>query len=228
MTEQLSHEFPPDLWTFSHPFKLAGLNLGTRSTVWRLPSGGLAVHSPGSFTDEQYARIDQLGAVEILIAPSLTHHLFLERAAKHWPDARLLGAKGLQEKLPNLKLDEELSDTGSFGELVEWVRIEGMPKFNEYAFWHRPSRTLIVTDLCFHFVDHPQMLLRAFMKLNAAYGDLKISRFFRANIKNKDEFRKSMKKILAWDWDAITLAHGTPVELGARGRFEKAIEVVAA
>lgn len=228
MTELLTHEFPPDLWTFTHPLQLAGMNLGTRSSVWRLPSGGLAVHSPGRFTDEQYAAIDALGKVEILIAPNMMHYLFLERAARHWTDAKLLGAKGLSEKKPELPLDEVLADTGSFGDNVHWIRIEGMPKLNEYAFWHKPSKTLIVTDLCFHFVDHPQMLLRSFMRINAAYGDLKISRLFRSQIKNKAEFKKSIDKILEWDFDAITLAHGTPVQTGARQRFEKAVAFLRA
>lgn len=222
MPEMSQHEFAPGLWTFDHPLIMAGMHMGTRSTVWRMPSGGLAVHSPGAFTEEQYAAIDALGKVEVLIAPSMMHYLFLERAGRHWKDARRLGATGLKKKKPDLHLDEILPPTGNFGE-VQWIRIEGMPRLNEHVFLHRPSKTLILTDLCFHFLDHPQFAFRTFLRINGAYGDLKVSCLLKSVIKDRAAFKQSIDELLSWDWDAITLCHGTPVPTGAKARFEKAV-----
>jgi hypothetical protein len=98
----LPREIAPGLWTLAHPMRVLGMEFGTRTTVFRLPSGGLALHSPGRMAPEQLEAIDGLGPVELLISPNLMHYLFITAARERWPAAKVWAAAGLREKAPQL------------------------------------------------------------------------------------------------------------------------------
>ena len=91
-----------------------------------------------------------------------------------------------------------------------------MPKINEFVFLHRPTRTLIVTDLVFNFdVARQNVFGKLFLKLNGIYGQVGCSRLFRHFIKDRAAFQQSITAILALDFDRLILAHGAIVESDA-------------
>src|SRR5262245_37624220 len=93
MAEPRIRELHPDLVAIDHPLRLpGGVELGTRSCVIRLSSGGCAIHTPGPLSDGVRRRIDSLGPVRALIAPNLLHHMFLRESIAAFPQARVFAA----------------------------------------------------------------------------------------------------------------------------------------
>ena len=76
-----------DLHVLEVPFRAAGLELGGRMTVIRLPDGGLWIHSPVRVDGATRPAVEALGPVRFLVAPSLMHHLFLPEWAAAYPEA---------------------------------------------------------------------------------------------------------------------------------------------
>src|SRR5699024_7744915 len=100
MTTKL-RSFSPSTWIVDAPQKVAAMQFGTRSTIVRLPSKGLAIISPIDFDDQIAQEIDALGQVDFIIAPNLFHHLYFNDAAKRWPTAKALLPPSLKEKVPD-------------------------------------------------------------------------------------------------------------------------------
>src|SRR5260370_7666911 len=103
----------PNLWTAERPFKLPLIlgDIGTRMTIVKLADGGLFLHSPVPLDAETKAALDEIGAVQAIVAPSKAHHLFAGDYVKEYPGARLYGAPGLPDKRRDLKFDSILTDT---------------------------------------------------------------------------------------------------------------------
>ena len=199
--------------------RFAGMDLGTRATIVRLPSKGLVIISPVPFDDELADQIEALGPVDSIIAPNMWHHLYFADACERWPNARALYAPGLGQKcdLPERAVD--LAERGDFEDALHWVLLKGAPKLGEHLFVHRDDGVLIVTDAAFHFIDHPQWLLRTFMRLNGAYGKFAISRHARGMVKDQNAFGQSLAEILHFEFDAIVVVHGQPIIEGGRQKF---------
>lgn len=217
MTNLIS--FGDHVWTVAYPLKLMGMKFGTRSTIVALPSGGLVIISPIDFDDELVAAIEELGPVDTIIAPNLLHYRYFNDACRRWPDARALVAPGLDEKIEPVERAVELSEEGSIEEVLSWRVIDGAPKVNEHVFIDSRDDVLILTDIAFHFVDHPQWWLRFMMRLNGVYGRFGPSRLLRSLIKDREAFAQSLAELLEHSWDAVVVAHGKPLAEGGRRAF---------
>jgi hypothetical protein len=85
------------------------------------------------------------------------------------------------------------------------------------VFLHRASRTLVCLDLCFNVRRSSSLFTRAFMRANGAYGRFGPSRLFRYTmLSDARAMRESVDRILAWDFDRVTVAHGDVLESGGR------------
>ena len=82
--------------------------------------------------------------------------------------------------------------------------------------------TLLLADLCFHFVDHPQWMLRASMRLMGAYGALRTTPYERYLMKDRAAVRASMDRVLSWDFSRVSMCHGRIVEADGRERLAEA------
>ena len=153
-----------------------GVHMKTRTTVVRKPRGGLWLHSPCDMDDATAAEVDALGAVEEIVAPNLFHHLFLADALRRWPGATLHGPPGLAEKRQDLDSCQSLAPSESWLDCFRVLAIDGMPKFQEYVFYHQPSRTLVATDLVFNEPEGMNLSTRIFFRLFGTYGKLAVSR----------------------------------------------------
>ena len=106
------------------------------------------------------------------------------------------------------------------------VAVGGMPKLDEVVFFHRPSRTLFVWDLCFHIAQSEHLPTRLFMRLNGAYGRFGPSRIARSMMRDRAAVRASVERMLAWAPERIVVAHGDVVERGGRDALQGAFERV--
>jgi hypothetical protein len=221
--EKLSPMQPlaPDLWVVWRPQKFYGLPVGTRMTVIRLSGGRLLLHSPVALDPHLRAELDAIGQVAYVVAPNRLHHLHAGKVADFYPDARLWVAPGLETKRPDLRFEAILGDEAP----VEWrgevdqTFFAGRPYENEVAFFHRASRTLILCDLAFNFGPSAAAPTRMLMKALRSYGTLGPSKLDPLLIRDHKAARKSLMRILSWEFDRVTVAHGDVHETGGHARL---------
>ena len=203
-----------NLWINDQPFSLFGVRVGVRMTVIRLEDGGIWLHSPGPISDALADTISGLGPVVAVVAPNQFHHLYAGAAAKRWPSAEIFAAPGLPQKQPTLASAEVLSDRPPelWRHQIDQVLIGGMPKVNELGFFHRESKTLIVSDLLFNLRESDHWWTRTFMGWNGAYGSLTVSRSYKSNIKDASAVRAAADRVLQWDFKRVVMAHGEAMD----------------
>ncbi len=219
----------PDVWECTTPLIVGGLHIGSRTLIVRLPDGSLWVHSPGPLDSESLtAELGALGPVSALVAPNLLHHLFIDQWVTRFPDAKLYGPPGLSAKLARsgrgVHVDAELSSSPppAWSGCIDPFPLLGQPKVCEFIFYHRPSKTLMLTDAAFHLEKSAHWWTRNFMKLNGAYGKFTPSRMFGAMVKDREALRRSLAALTALDINLITVAHGANISEDAPARLRGA------
>ena len=207
-----------DLWVAERPQSFYGLPVGTRMTVIRLAGGRLLLHSPVSLDPRLRGELDALGQVSYAVAPNRVHHLHAGEVARAYPGARLWVAPGLERKRPDLVFEAVLGDEApaQWRDELDQVFFRGRPYENEVVFLHRASRTLVLCDLAFNFGPRAAAPTRWLMKLIRSYGRLGPSKLDPLLIRDRSAARRSLERILAWDFDRIVLAHGEILERGGR------------
>jgi hypothetical protein len=219
-----------DIWVVRRPLKLIVGDVGCRMTVIRLPGDELFLHSPVALDEPTRVALDQLGAVRWIVGPSKVHHFHLGDYVHAYPDAELVGAPGLPEKRPDLHFRHVLHETTSmrFDGLLERRLFEGAPMMNEVVFCHRPSRTLLLTDLAFNVPHGARNEARLFHWLVGATGRFGPHRIVRFGIRDRDAARRSLEAILRWDFDRVTVTHGEVLETGGKEALREAFGFLGA
>ncbi len=203
--------FADDVWIASAPFRFLGLvHIGTRMTVLRLANGDLVVHSPVDINAALKEEVDAIGRVRVIVAPNLYHHVYAQGAVDAWPDARLVAPSGLRKKRPRLRIDAGLEDgIGVSTDEIELLPIQGT-MLHETALFHRPSGTLVASDLIENFQSVDHGLTRAYLKLGGVYGKPGWHRFLRVVYRDYAAARHSIEVILERPIERIVIAHGEP------------------
>ena len=206
------------VYVFTVRFQMGVMDLGGRMTAVRLQDGGLWLHSPVRFSPEAREAVDALGPVRFLVAPNLMHHVSLGDWAEAYPDAKVAAPAGLRRKRSDLRIDVALGDTAeaAWAPVLEQVRVQGMPKLDELLFFHRPSRTLFVTDLAFNIHQTESWFTRVYLKLNGAWRKLSPTLLTRSLIKDREALRASLARVLAWDVERVVVCHGDVLEQGGQ------------
>ncbi len=209
----------PGLHVVERPFRFMGVEIGTRATVVTLASGDLLVHSPVRFGEDLRAALAPLGPVRHLVAPCRMHHLALADWARAYPEASLHDVPGLAKKRPDLAFATVLDDVAPAawaGQLAQRLLL-GAPRYNEVAFLHPASGTLVLTDALFGWGPEHPPLTRLTARVFGAYGRwARPHNTLFGEIVRPEALRESMEKVLAWDFDRIVISHGRIVE--TRGR----------
>ena len=211
-------ELSSDLWVSEAPLRFVGLEVGARMTIVRLPGKRLFVHSPIALTEELARAVGELGDVAFLVAPNLFHHLFLGDWHQAFPDASLYVAPGLTRKRTDLEVAGVLGDQAepAWADAIDQVAVQGLPFTNEVVFFHRPSKTLIATDLAFNVGPSSPPLTRLAFRLSRAYGRLTPTFLERLLVRDQAALGASLDQILAWPFERVVVAHGTVSESGGR------------
>ncbi len=211
-------QLAPDLWVADSPLRFFGLEVGARMTVVRLPGPRLLLHSPIAASPERVREVEALGPVAHLVAPNRFHHLFVGEWQRAFPDASVHVAPGLETKRKDLAEARVLSDEPEAGwsEVLDQLGVEGFPLANEVVFFHRPSATLIATDLAFNVGSGSPLPTRLAFRLAGGYGRLAPTLLERLFVRDRAAFRRSLERILAWPFDRVVVAHGEVCEKGGR------------
>ena len=190
-----------------------------KMTVFLLSNGELAVHSAIAMNPAGMAALEAIGRPSWILVPNRLHASEAGWYAERYPSARILVPaevrRRLFENLPRIdgSLDEDWPGALS-GELAI-VPLRGT-RIGEVAFVHAPSRTLVLTDACFHYRDRDLPLVaRLIMRANGAYGGFGTSRLFRSFfVVDRDALRASIEALLEHDFSRVVVSHGRTLESG--------------
>jgi Domain of unknown function (DUF4336) len=207
----------PGVHCFDGECSPVGLQLGTRMTAIQLSAGGLWLHSPRELDDETRTELEALGSVKFIVAPNKVHHLFVAPYPSAFRGATLVGAPGLAKKRADLPFEAELGDEAppEWASDIEQTLLRGAPYVNEVVFFHRGSKSLLLTDLAFNFASHGHWWTRTYLGLMDGFG-FGPSRVMRACIRDEKAARASIDRVLEWDFDRVILPHGDVLEHGGR------------
>lgn len=209
-------ELAPNVFIAEAPQRFLGLEVGARMTVLAL-EGGLLVHSPIAVDP---ASVAHLGEPRWVLAPNKLHHLHVGP----WVQAgwQAWAAPGLPEKRPDLRFEGVIADgVHPFGDEIAALTLTCFDLSNEVVLLHRPTGTLIVTDLVFHFGPEAPWATRAAMRCLGGYPGCRTTLLEKATMK-REVARREIAAILEWDFDRVILAHGHPVEQGGKAALRQA------
>lgn len=181
-------------------------------TIIRLSDDTLWLHSPVTLSAALATQIDALGTVAHLIAPNAHHYLHCQTWAERYPNARIFAAPGLMEK-PAFKDCVSLGSEflSPWASDIDEIFID-IGDFAESVFFHRCSRTLIVTDLMQNFESRriTSPLMRLILRAGGATGpvgapsiDVRL-----AARKHRSALEAGVRAMLAFEPERIVLSHG--------------------
>lgn len=209
-------EHAADLWSAEHYFgwQAGFVEIPVRMTVIRLADGRLILHSPIPITPALREDIHALGTVGFIVVPE-AHGKYAEEAAREFSDAQLLMAlrpPRQQKSLPFHDATLAEAPPPAWEGQVDTQLVGGF-RLNEVLLYHRPSRTLVLTDLCFHIQRSSSRVARAFFRANGMWQRFGPSRIIRRlAVSNRNVFHASLVRALEWDIDRIIPGHGDVIE----------------
>jgi len=214
-----------DLWSSEYTLAWqAGLiQIPVRMTVIRLGDGQLIVHSPGPVTPALRDEIDALGRVGFIVVPH-AHGRFAGEAAQKYPSAQLLAASRPPRQRTFLAYHAALADQPptAWADQVESHLVLGF-RLHEVVLFHRRSRTLVITDLCFNIHRSSSRTARVFFRVNGMWRHFGPSRLIRlVGVSDPAALRRSLERILRWDFERIVPGHGDVIERGGRDALRAA------
>lgn len=221
-----------NLWIVDGPeigYRFAGLTLPcpTRMTVVRI-GGELWVHSPIHYGAALGTQLEALGKVRWIIAPNSFHYSHVAAWAAACPLATCHVSPDLVDRLKGETGPlEPLADQGPpawHGDLDQMLVVLG--GFVEAIFLHRPTATLIVTDLLQNFevgrITHP--VTRAILAIGGATGpvgttsiDIRL-----AARRHRRQVKLALAQMLAWNPKRIILSHGLGYDRAIPETLERA------
>lgn len=207
----------PDVWVADGGWiRFYGLPFPTRMTVIRLADGGVWVHSPIADAEGLAEAVAALGPVHHLIAPNWIHYAWLPEWQRRFPQAKVWGSPGVVARAASrgvaIGLDHELTDTAppNWADQID-QRLADSGYHREVVFFHRASRTLVLTDLIENFEpDKMPWWTRPLLHLGrVADPDGRMPRDMAASFARRPgHLRDLVRAMLDWDPECVILAHG--------------------
>lgn len=223
--------FAEDVWIANGlSVRAVGIPFPTRMIVVRLGSPWW-VNSPVPATRELLDGMTAECPVKFLVAPTKLHVWRLESWHKLFPHAELWAPPQVPRAFKRLPFAGVLGDVPpeSWADDFDQLVFRGNLFLEEVYFLHRKSRTVIFGDF---IQNHPpakgRPLWNAFLKLAgfaSPRGGVPID--IRLSFTNRKLARRSLEKLLAWDFDKLILAHGVCVEKDAKAFVRRAFHWLA-
>jgi hypothetical protein len=193
---------------FSAPFP-------TRATIFRLPGERLFIHSPTPLIGDLKTEIARLGMPNWIIGPNRLHYWWIPDWHAAYPEARIFLAPGIKRQAGDrLAFDGEPLDRGSgypWDDGIATLAVAGS-YMTEVVFFHRPSRTLLLTDLIENFeTDRIGSPLMRFLTWAGGVRDPDGStpRDMRLTLlQNRAAVKAAATRMIEWNPERVILAHG--------------------
>jgi Domain of unknown function (DUF4336) len=175
---------PDTIWTFEQVQGILYVVVPIRMTVVKLAEGGLLVYAPVAPTPECLRLVNELvavhGEVKYIILPTISgleHKVFVGPFARHFPQAQVWVTPEQWSFPVNLPLSwlgfpanrtftlPANSTQTPFGTEFDYAILDsidlGPGQFAEVAFYHRRSRTLLVTDSIISLTKTPPEIVNS-------------------------------------------------------------------
>lgn len=229
----MMNDFDRNIWTVEGPkVSFFGFPYPTRSVVIRLEEENCAwIWSPVELNDELVSEIEsKAGPVKHIVSPNKIHHLFLKSWADRFPEAKVYFPPGLEprKEAEGIRFDATFGvDTElPFSNEIDVVIVRGSYFMEEVEFFHKSSKTAIITDFVQRF---PEECLCGWkgtlMKLDGMAGESgSAPREWRFSFWpfGKEKLREARDEMLNWKAEKLVIAHGMMVEKDATAAMERA------
>ena len=226
----------PNVWIVDGPhIKFYGVPFPTRMTIIRLDGGGLWVHSPIRMSAEVLQHVQALGDVQHLIAPNWIHYASVGVWSDVFPNAVTWGSPGVAERANRrgvpIRIDYTFGPDLSppWEDEIEWLHVQGSTTHQEVVFFHKETKTLILTDLIENF-EKKQVSFWLWPLLRLAGNvdpdgkmPVDMAKTFR---KGKAHLRDSVLHMLSWAPERVIIAHGRWYEKNGVAELKRAFRKV--
>jgi hypothetical protein len=233
-------EYPPintakrvadDVWIVDGPLIRFGMPwpkmpFPTRMTLVRL-GGRLLVHSPTPLTPSLKEEVEKLGRPSWIVGPNRIHYWWVPEWHAAFPDAEIYLAPRIREQAGDhidFAARELTSGSGyPWDEDIDTLPIAGS-YMTEVEFFHRASRTLILTDLIENFEPEKLPLIARWLtKLGGAqHADGQMPRDMRLTYKDKAALRNAVETMIGWNPERVIPAHGRWYEANGAAELRRA------
>jgi hypothetical protein len=216
----------------SGPISAFGMSLPVRMTVIRLGNGDLWLHSPTRYDDALRAELERHGRIRHLVAPNIAHWMFVRDWQQRCPDAVTWAAPSLRErgqvKKSGVRLDRDLDEMppAEWAGEMEHALVPGGAGFREIDFFHKPSRTLVLTDLVVNLEPGKlSALTRTFARLTGVLApNGKAPLYLRLVIRaRRSEAAAAAARMLAWAPERVIFTHGSWFERDSTAALRRSL-----
>lgn len=210
------------VWLLEYPVRYAGCDFNARMAVIRISDAKLMLHSPCAIDAALKETLSALGEVAYIVAPGSYHYFHIASAQAAFPDADTYICPGIERKRPDMEFDWFLGDRAPepWAETFDQVLVRGNRFIWEVAFFHKPSRTLLLVDLIENVTDQTPLVgwqLKLWWKVVfRMWNHPKPAPEYQLGWNDKAAAVKSLQQILQWDFERIILSHGDLIEQDAK------------
>jgi hypothetical protein len=225
---RLTEYVPGRIWLKKYPVHYAGADFFARATFVRLNDGSLLVHSPSPIDDALVQQIETIGSVGHIVAPGSYHYFHVSAWQDAFPSATTWICPGVERKCSDLEFDWLLSDhsPSPWADQIDQVLVRGNRFIWEVAFFDRVSKTLILTDLIENIGDETEgtdWVLKLWWKtVMRMWNKPMPAPEYQMGWKDKAAAKRSLERILEWDFERIVIAHGDNIESDAKNLAREA------
>jgi hypothetical protein len=201
----------------------------TRMTIVRLPGDDLFVHSPTPLVPELRLELASAGRPRWIVGPNRIHYWWIPDWHAAFPDAEVYLAPRIKEQagaridFNGLSLDR--SDGYPWDAEIATIAVKGR-FMTEVEFFHRASRTLILTDLIENFESHKldSIVARWLTWLGGVQDphgsmprDMRLTYAW-----DKPQLRSAIETMIGWNPERVILAHGRWYKTGGAQELRRA------
>jgi hypothetical protein len=223
-----------DVWIIDGPLIRFGWGwfkfpFSTRATILRVRGDSLLVHSPTPLVPTLRAGIERIGTPKWIVGPNRLHYWWIAEWRAAYPDAAVYLAPEMKRQAgPRLNFAWEPLERDSgypWDDQIETLAVSGS-YMTEFEFFHRPSRTLVLTDLIENF--ETEKLETAAMRFWTWIGGVRapngaMPRDMRVSFsRHRRELKAAILKMMDWNPERIILAHGRWYESNGRAELRRA------
>ena len=221
-----------DLWVVDAPaIRAGGVTLPLRMTVVRLPDGSLLLHSPTRWRRELQDALEAIGPIRHLVAPSFGHWMFLRGWQQACPEVATWAVPGLGARGPvrkaGVRIDAEIAAEApaAWGHALTPVLIEA-PGFAEVELFHRPSRSLLVTDLIINLEGRDQsyasLLAAHLLGITAPHGKAPLHLRLLLDL-DRTRVAAAAARLVALTPRRVIVAHGRSIDQDGTGALKASL-----
>jgi hypothetical protein len=211
-----------DIQLFKSILKMPLVKLPLTTSLISVSTGKILLSPHPSLTPAEF---QAMGNITDIVAPNLFHHLGIKNAIAACPTAKLWGTTGFTEKIKDITWENFLDEkTWPHQSELAAIHIAGMPKLNEFVFFHQQSKTLFVTDFCFNMLDDPGFGGWLIYSLFGTYRRFAVSKILMKFVTDQTAFKQSLTNLFSYDFENIVVSHGWVVKGGGRAKLQAALQ----